>query len=79
VGRTTGRSGLSHAGAACPRFGGAKNRPELVLGAAVVLVDREDLDGLSMRKLAAALGVEAMTLHHLAEVGTAAALAKSDL
>src|ERR1700722_16740255 len=37
---------------------------ELVLGAAVGLVDRDGLDGLSMRKLGAALGVEAMTLYH---------------
>jgi AcrR family transcriptional regulator len=37
---------------------------ELVLDAAVALVDRDGLDGLSMRKLGAALGVEAMTLYH---------------
>lgn len=37
---------------------------DLVLGAAVVLVDSEGLEGLSMRKLGAALGVEAMTLYH---------------
>jgi AcrR family transcriptional regulator len=37
---------------------------ELVLDAAVGLVDRDGLDGLSMRKLGAALGVEAMTLYH---------------
>jgi AcrR family transcriptional regulator len=37
---------------------------ELVLAAAVGLVDRDGLDGLSMRKLGAALGVEAMTLYH---------------
>ena len=36
----------------------------LVLDAAVALVDSEGLDGLSMRKLGAALGVEAMTLYH---------------
>jgi AcrR family transcriptional regulator len=36
----------------------------LILDAAVALVDREGLDGLSMRKLGAALGVEAMTLYH---------------
>src|SRR5580658_7401701 len=36
----------------------------LVLDAAVALVDRDGLDGLSMRKLGAALGVEAMTLYH---------------
>jgi AcrR family transcriptional regulator len=37
---------------------------ELVLDAAVGLVDRHGLDGLSMRKLGATLGVEAMTLYH---------------
>jgi AcrR family transcriptional regulator len=36
----------------------------LVLDAAVALVDSNGLDGLSMRKLGAALGVEAMTLYH---------------
>jgi AcrR family transcriptional regulator len=36
----------------------------LVLDAAVALVDSDRLDGLSMRKLGAALGVEAMTLYH---------------
>jgi AcrR family transcriptional regulator len=36
----------------------------LVLDAAVALVDSGGLDGLSMRKLGAALGVEAMTLYH---------------
>ena len=36
----------------------------LVLDAAVALVDSAGLDGLSMRKLGAALGVEAMTLYH---------------
>ena len=36
----------------------------LILDAAVALVDSEGLDGLSMRKLGAALGVEAMTLYH---------------
>ena len=36
----------------------------LILDAAVALVDREGLDGLSMRKLGGALGVEAMTLYH---------------
>ena len=36
----------------------------LILDAAVDLVDSEGLDGLSMRKLGAALGVEAMTLYH---------------
>jgi AcrR family transcriptional regulator len=36
----------------------------LVLDAAVAVVDRDGLDGLSMRKLGAALGVEAMTLYH---------------
>jgi AcrR family transcriptional regulator len=36
----------------------------LILDAAVALVDREGLDGLSMRKLGAVLGVEAMTLYH---------------
>lgn len=33
-------------------------------GAALVLVDREGLDGLSMRRLASELGVEAMSLYH---------------
>ena len=37
---------------------------DLVLDAAVALVDRDGLDHLSMRKLGAALGVEAMTLYH---------------
>jgi AcrR family transcriptional regulator len=37
---------------------------DLVLDAAVALVDSDGLDSLSMRKLAAALGVEAMTLYH---------------
>src|ERR1700753_2724570 len=37
---------------------------ELVLDAAVALVDRDGLDGLSRRKLGAALGVEAMTVYH---------------
>jgi AcrR family transcriptional regulator len=37
---------------------------ELVLDAAVALVDSDGLDGLSMRRLGAALGVEAMTLYH---------------
>jgi AcrR family transcriptional regulator len=37
---------------------------ELVLDAAVSLVDQDGLGGLSMRKLGAALGVEAMTLYH---------------
>jgi AcrR family transcriptional regulator len=36
----------------------------LVLDAAVALVDTGGLDGLSMRKLGTALGVEAMTLYH---------------
>ena len=36
----------------------------LVLDAAVALVDSDGLDGLSMRRLGAALGVEAMTLYH---------------
>jgi AcrR family transcriptional regulator len=36
----------------------------LVLDAAVALVDSDGLDGLTMRKLGAALGVEAMTLYH---------------
>jgi TetR/AcrR family transcriptional regulator, tetracycline repressor protein len=35
-----------------------------VLEAAVRLVDRDGLDALSMRRLAAELGVEAMTLYH---------------
>ena len=37
---------------------------DLVLDAAVALVDSDGLDRLSMRKLAAALGVEAMTFYH---------------
>ena len=36
----------------------------LILDAAVALVDSDGLDGLTMRKLGAALGVEAMTLYH---------------
>jgi AcrR family transcriptional regulator len=36
----------------------------LVLDAAVALVDSDGLEALSMRKLGAALGVEAMTLYH---------------
>ena len=35
-----------------------------VLDAALELVDRVGVDGLSMRKLGVALGVEAMTLYH---------------
>lgn len=35
-----------------------------ILEAAVALVDREGLEGLSMRKLGTALGVEAMSLYH---------------
>ncbi len=35
-----------------------------VIAAALALVDREGLDGLSMRRLAAELGVEAMSLYH---------------
>src|ERR1700744_4631613 len=37
---------------------------ERVLDAAVALVDSGGLDGLTMRKLGAALGVEAMTVYH---------------
>jgi AcrR family transcriptional regulator len=37
---------------------------ERVLGAALVIADREGLDALSMRNLASALGVEAMSLYH---------------
>jgi AcrR family transcriptional regulator len=37
---------------------------ETVLRAAVVLADREGLKALSMRRLGAELGVEAMTLYH---------------
>jgi AcrR family transcriptional regulator len=37
---------------------------EAVLRAAVVLADREGLKALSMRRLGAELGVEAMTLYH---------------
>ncbi|WP_329234623.1 TetR/AcrR family transcriptional regulator C-terminal domain-containing protein [Actinoallomurus sp. NBC_01490] len=37
---------------------------EKVLDAALELVDQVGVDGLSMRKLGAALGVEAMTLYH---------------
>ena len=37
---------------------------ERVLSVALQLVDDEGLDALTMRKLAAALGVEAMTLYH---------------
>jgi AcrR family transcriptional regulator len=37
---------------------------DLVLDAAVALVDADGLDALSMRKLGAALDVEAMTLYH---------------
>jgi AcrR family transcriptional regulator len=37
---------------------------DLVLDAAVALVDSDGLDALSMRKLGAALDVEAMTLYH---------------
>lgn len=35
-----------------------------ILGAALALIDAEGPDALSMRKLASALGVEAMTLYH---------------
>lgn len=37
---------------------------QLVLRAAVELADREGLDALTMRRLAAELGVEAMSLYH---------------
>lgn len=37
---------------------------EVILDAALALLDREGLDGLSMRKLGAALGVEAMSLYN---------------
>jgi AcrR family transcriptional regulator len=37
---------------------------ERVVAAALVLVDRDGLDGLSMRRLAAEVGVEAMSLYH---------------
>src|SRR5438046_5601477 len=43
---------------------------ERVLDAAIALVDRDGLDALSMRKLAQALGVEAMSLYnHVANKG----------
>ncbi|HSQ21464.1 MAG TPA: helix-turn-helix domain-containing protein, partial [Coriobacteriia bacterium] len=35
-----------------------------ILAAALVIVDEGGPDALSMRKLASALGVEAMTLYH---------------
>lgn len=37
---------------------------DLILDAAVALLDREGMDALSMRKLGAALGVEAMSLYN---------------
>jgi TetR/AcrR family transcriptional regulator, tetracycline repressor protein len=37
---------------------------EIVLDAAIALLDREGLAALSMRRLGAALGVEAMSLYH---------------
>jgi AcrR family transcriptional regulator len=37
---------------------------ERILDAAIELLDRDGLDGLSMRKLGAALGVEAMSLYN---------------
>jgi TetR/AcrR family transcriptional regulator, tetracycline repressor protein len=37
---------------------------ERVVGAALALVDRDGLEALSMRRLAAQLGVEAMSLYH---------------
>jgi AcrR family transcriptional regulator len=37
---------------------------ERVLGAAIELADRDGIDSLSMRRLARALGVEAMSLYH---------------
>jgi len=37
---------------------------ERVLGAAIALADDEGIEGLSMRRLAQALGVEAMSLYH---------------
>jgi AcrR family transcriptional regulator len=40
---------------------------EAILDAAVTLLDREGMDGLSMRKLGAALGVEAMSLYNHVE------------
>src|SRR5690625_7831205 len=35
-----------------------------VLSAALEIIDRDGLQGLSMRRLGAALGVEAMTIYH---------------
>uniref|UniRef100_UPI002455A1C9 TetR/AcrR family transcriptional regulator n=1 Tax=Nocardia carnea TaxID=37328 RepID=UPI002455A1C9 len=37
---------------------------EAILRAAIAVADRECLDGLTMRRVAAELGVEAMTLYH---------------
>jgi AcrR family transcriptional regulator len=46
----------------------AQERPPLtrdrILAAAIELADAEGIDGLSMRRLGAALGVEAMSLYH---------------
>jgi len=38
--------------------------PERILDAAIDLADEEGIDALSMRRLAAALGVEAMSIYH---------------
>lgn len=46
-----------------PRSGERLSR-EKILAAAMVLADAEGLEALSMRKLAASLGVEAMSLYH---------------
>ncbi|MCB1040115.1 MAG: TetR family transcriptional regulator, partial [Acidimicrobiales bacterium] len=46
----------------------ARSRPRLtrtaVIAAAVDLADRDGIDALTMRKLAQAIGVEAMSLYH---------------
>jgi AcrR family transcriptional regulator len=50
-----------------PRAKAARRPPltrEQVVAAALVLVDRDGLDGLSMRRLAGEVGVEAMSLYH---------------
>src|SRR5436305_560392 len=46
------------------RRGRAPLTRERVLAAALAIADAEGIDGLSMRRLAQALGVEAMSLYH---------------
>jgi AcrR family transcriptional regulator len=55
-----------HAGSGRPGRRRGRLSRELVMTTALALVDREGLSGLSMRRLAAELGVEAMALYRYA-------------